>query len=141
MSFSGQFCCSTLMISIVMKSKIVWYVYLYYISTMTLFPVYVVICNHLSASVITLLNALKCLRYVLFYFWGGGCGMQHDVQSGILIFVFGIFIMKSPKHFAGVFLFLRICTLHFTGMMYVPQEALNRSHPTLSMCPSGAEMK
>ena len=35
------------------------------------------------------------------------------------MFVFGIFIMTRPKPFAGNFLPLIICTLHFIGLMYV----------------------
>ena len=47
----------------------------------------------------------------------GSFEIQYDVQSGIIMFVFGVFIMTRPKTFAGDLLLLIICTLNFTGMM------------------------
>ena len=56
MSFYGDFCLSTLMISIVMKSSSLWCLCLVSVSTLIFFPISVVIFNHLSASVMTLLD-------------------------------------------------------------------------------------
>ena len=58
MSFSGEVWCSTLIISIVMKSNSSWSLYLDSISTLSFFNVSALIFNYLSASVFTLLNWL-----------------------------------------------------------------------------------
>ena len=58
MSVSEYVFLSTLMISIVMKYNIFWSVYLDSVSALVEFPVSVVLCNHVIASVMTLLNWL-----------------------------------------------------------------------------------
>ena len=58
MSVSEYVFLSTLMISIVMKYNIFWSVYLDSVSALVVFPVSVVLCNHVIASVLTLLNWL-----------------------------------------------------------------------------------
>ena len=58
MPFYGDFRISNLIISIVMKFNSVWYIYLDYISTLLFFPLSIVICNHIMASVLKLLNWL-----------------------------------------------------------------------------------
>ena len=60
----GDFCRSTLTILIVMKYNIFWSLSLAYASTLVLFPLSVVICNHLIVSVMMLLNWLQCLSDV-----------------------------------------------------------------------------
>ena len=48
-------------------------------------------------------------------FWGE----YYDGQSVIMMFIFDIFMMTSPKHFVGNFLSFRICTLYCTGILSV----------------------
>ena len=55
MSGFGDFSCSILMVSIVMKSSSFWSLSLTLISTLSLFPVSVAIFNYLSASVLKIL--------------------------------------------------------------------------------------
>ena len=55
-SWSGYCFCSILMTSIVMKSSSCWSLSLTLVSTLSFFPVYVVIFNHLRDSVIMIVN-------------------------------------------------------------------------------------
>ena len=57
-SFYGYFCCSTLMIPIVMRSNSLWSLYLAYVLTLILFPLSFLICNYLRSSVMMLINWL-----------------------------------------------------------------------------------
>ena len=80
-SCSGDFCFSTLIISILMESSSFWYLRLASVSNLRLFPVSVVIFNHLSASVLTLLNWLQLLRAVGLIVYVGflACSMMAKV--------------------------------------------------------------
>ena len=60
-SCSGVFRFSTLIISIVMNSSSFWCLYLDSVSTLSFFPVSIVIFNNLGVSVMTLLNWLYFL--------------------------------------------------------------------------------
>ena len=54
--FFGDFCASALMISIVLKCNGFWYFSLDYVSTTIYYPLFVVIFNNISASVLIFLN-------------------------------------------------------------------------------------
>ena len=102
MSCSGGFFCSALMSSIVMNSSGLWSLSLDSVSTFILFTVSVVVCDHLSASVWTLLNFLMFDSSFTFCVWWFLWNIlwfpewYNDV-------CFGGFMMKRQKPFAGFF--------------------------------------
>ena len=117
MFWSEDCCCSNLITSTVINSSIFWYLYLTLVSAFIFFPVSLVICNHLRSSGMTLINLLWCLREFWLIVFCGFCGIYYDFQSGVIIYIFGVFTMIRPKRFARDFLSLIFFTLHFTGMM------------------------
>ena len=85
-SFSGYFCLSNLMVSIIIKSNGFWYLSLFYVLAFILFPVSVFILFVLVLQFWCFLIDCKIWVPLDILYFVGIYGMQNNVQSGINFF-------------------------------------------------------